>query len=347
MSNFLSRLFFKIPSGTAFRSVSDGTNEITETAGTGSPEGVIVAKPGSRYVNYTDGSAWVKATGSGSTGWNQPDFYTHPNHTGDVDSTGDGPTVIAQEAVTSIAIPAGELSNIKLADVESGTLKGRLTLLGGPVEDLNSEQARTVLNVQSGANNYVHPNHTGAVTSTSDGSTAIADNAITLEKISAGAVTSDKIADNAVTTSKIANGTIANQDLANMEGGRVKARLAGSGTGTPQGLTNRQMRGALRVIRGIETFASTIDWDIEDGINRTLTATGNFTLNFPSNVIAGDTATWTIVSSSGLRVITLGPGYQIPAGHSIVLSGAGKKDRLHMFFDTRFTCTVIITKDIA
>lgn len=38
-------------------------------AGAGSPEGVVTADPGTTYYNTTDGSFWVKATGSGNTGW--------------------------------------------------------------------------------------------------------------------------------------------------------------------------------------------------------------------------------------------------------------------------------------
>jgi hypothetical protein len=44
-------------------------------------------------------------------------------------------------------------------------------------------QVRTDLNVADGANNYSHPNHTGDVTSTGDGATVIADEAVTLAKM--------------------------------------------------------------------------------------------------------------------------------------------------------------------
>lgn len=61
--------------------------------------------------------------------------YTHPNHTGDVTSTGDGATVIAPNAVT----------NTKAADVPTSTIKGRVTAATGDPEDLTASQARTVL----------------------------------------------------------------------------------------------------------------------------------------------------------------------------------------------------------
>ena len=53
--------------------------------------------------------------------------YTHPNHTGDVTSTGDGATVIANEAVT----------NAKLAHVTGPKIKGRVTSGVGDVEDFD------------------------------------------------------------------------------------------------------------------------------------------------------------------------------------------------------------------
>jgi hypothetical protein len=67
--------------------------------------------------------------------------YTHPNHTGDVTSAGDGATTIANNAVT----------NAKLAQVASSTLKGRATAATGNVEDLTASQVRTILNVADGA----------------------------------------------------------------------------------------------------------------------------------------------------------------------------------------------------
>lgn len=67
--------------------------------------------------------------------------YTHPNHSGDVTSTGDGATLIANDAVT----------NAKLANVATATIKGRVTAATGNPEDLTAAQVRTLLNVADGA----------------------------------------------------------------------------------------------------------------------------------------------------------------------------------------------------
>lgn len=48
-------------------SVSQATNEV----GTGSPEGVVSAAPGSTYLDTDADSLWMKDTGTGNTGWIQ------------------------------------------------------------------------------------------------------------------------------------------------------------------------------------------------------------------------------------------------------------------------------------
>lgn len=72
---------------------------------------------------------------------NNANNYVHPNHSGDVTSTGDGATVIANGAVT----------NAKQANVATGTFKGRIAAGTGVVEDLTPTQVRTLLNVENGA----------------------------------------------------------------------------------------------------------------------------------------------------------------------------------------------------
>ena len=95
--------------------------------------------------------------------------------------TGDVTNTVGTLATT---IVANAVTNTKLADVPTATLKGRTTAATGDPEDLTAAQARTLLNVADGANNYVHPNHSGDVTSVADGATTIAANAVTNTKLS-------------------------------------------------------------------------------------------------------------------------------------------------------------------
>lgn len=135
--------------------------------------------------------------------------YVHPNHSGDVTSVGDGAQTIANNAVT----------NAKAADMAVNTIKGRITAGTGDPEDLTATQVRTIINVADGANAYVHPNHSGDVTSVGDGAQTIA----------ANAVTNTKLADMATQTLK----------------GRTTA-----GTGDPEDLTAAQARTLLNVANG-------------------------------------------------------------------------------------------------
>ncbi|MFN3992549.1 MAG: DUF2793 domain-containing protein [Tabrizicola flagellatus] len=61
--------------------------------------------------------------------------YSHPNHTGDVTSAGDGATTIA----------AGAVTNAKLASVATATIKGRASAGTGAPEDLSPTQATALL----------------------------------------------------------------------------------------------------------------------------------------------------------------------------------------------------------
>ncbi len=62
-------------------------------------------------------------------------LYSHPNHTGDVTSTGDGATVIGANKVT----------NSMLSQVATQTFKGRTTAATGSVEDLTIAQVKAML----------------------------------------------------------------------------------------------------------------------------------------------------------------------------------------------------------
>lgn len=67
--------------------------------------------------------------------------YTHPNHSGDVTSVGDGATTITNNAVTLA----------KLDDIATNSFLGRDTAGTGDPEVLSASEARAVLNVEDGA----------------------------------------------------------------------------------------------------------------------------------------------------------------------------------------------------
>ncbi|MBL9047839.1 MAG: hypothetical protein JNK34_11125, partial [Tabrizicola sp.] len=108
------------------------------------------------------------------------------------------------------------VGNGKLTDMATGTIKGRSTAGTGDPEDLTAAQVRSLINVADGANNYSHPNHTGDVTSTGDGATVIAADAVT------------------------------NAKLADMATARIKGRTT-AGAGDPEDLTGTQATALLDV----------------------------------------------------------------------------------------------------
>ena len=99
--------------------------------------------------------------------------YVHPNHSGDVTSVADGATTIATKAVTLA----------KMNDLAANTIIGRVTASTGVPEALTAANIRTIINVANGANAYVHPNHSGDVTSVADGANTIVSGAVTLAKM--------------------------------------------------------------------------------------------------------------------------------------------------------------------
>lgn len=109
------------------------------------------------------------------------------------------------------------IPNSLLAQMPAGTIKGNNTGGDAPPINLTAAQTRTVLNVADGANNYSHPNHSGDVTSTGDGATAIGNDKVT------------------------------NAMLANMAAGTVKIRAVGAGTGDPTDGTISSTSGNGRV----------------------------------------------------------------------------------------------------
>lgn len=90
-------------------------------------------------------------------------------------------TVSASGATWTIdndAVTYAKIQNVVADNVILGNNAGA----GGIIDELTATEVRTLINVDDGANNYSHPNHTGDVTSVGDGATTIANNVVTNAK---------------------------------------------------------------------------------------------------------------------------------------------------------------------
>ena len=72
-------------------------------------------------------------------------LYVHPNHIGDVTSTGDGSTLISNDAVTTAKILNANVTLAKIANIATARLLGRNTAGSGVTEELTAATAKTLL----------------------------------------------------------------------------------------------------------------------------------------------------------------------------------------------------------
>ncbi len=115
------------------------TAQVTSVTGTapiassgGATPAISISAATTSAAGSMSGADKTKLDGIASSANN----YTHPNHSGDVTSVGDGATTIANDAV----------SNAKLANMATATIKGRATASTGDPEDLTASDVRTLLN---------------------------------------------------------------------------------------------------------------------------------------------------------------------------------------------------------
>ena len=76
----------------------------------------------------------------------QVESYTHPNHSGDVTSSGDGATTIANSAVTAAKIANNAVSLSKMADMATASFIGRSSSGTGDPQVLSADTARGIIN---------------------------------------------------------------------------------------------------------------------------------------------------------------------------------------------------------
>lgn len=117
-----------------------------------------------------------------------------------------------------------------VSHVGSGAGAHANAVAGGASGFMTGADKTKLDSVASGANNYTHPNHTGDVTSTGDGATVIAAQAVTTAKIAAGAVTDARISNRTALSvfGRATNSVGVGADIAATVDGQVLLRSGGA-----------------------------------------------------------------------------------------------------------------------
>ena len=129
-----SQVLTNVPSGALFTD-NNTVTQIREDSGS-YRTGNITLQSGTN-VSITEPTTGVFRFTSTDTNT----VYTHPNHSGDVTSSGDGAQTIASNAVTFA----------KMQDIATDTFMGRTDSGSGDAKALSVSEARTMLNVENGA----------------------------------------------------------------------------------------------------------------------------------------------------------------------------------------------------
>lgn len=205
--------------------------------------------------------------------------YVHPDHTGDVTSVGHGVTTIL----------AGAVTNAKLAQVPTATLKGRASAGTGTAEDLAAAQVRAILNV-------------------ADGATANA-------------------ADAALRDRGTHTGTQPQSSIANL----VTDLAAKASLNVPQSFARAQV-----VAPAALTDAATITTDASLSNTFTVTLGGNRTLANPTNLVAGSFYTWRVrQDATGGRTLAFGSAFVFPSGVPTLSTAANKRDLITAYCESQ------------
>ena len=171
--------------------------------------------------------------------------YSHPNHSGDVTSVGDGATTIASGAVTLA----------KMANVATGTIFYRKTASTGVPEVQTLATLKTDLGL-TGSNTGDQTTIVGITGTKAQFDTAVTDG----DFLYVGDVTSNATHTGDVTGSTaltIANDVVTNTKLANVATSTIKGRITAS-TGDPEDLTASQVRTIINVADGATANTGTV-----------------------------------------------------------------------------------------
>jgi len=206
-------------------------------------------------------------------------------------STFDGVDIATRDGILSSTTTTANAALPKAGGAMTGAITTNSTFDGRDV----STDGTKLDGIAASANNYVHPNHSGDVTSSADGATTIADNAVTTAKIAGDAITALKIADDVINATHIEDGQILTAALG--DDAVTAAKLANSiNTDIATGVTaNTTANAALPKSGGAMTGAITtnstfdgVDIATRDAVLTSTTTTANAALPKAGGTLTGD-----------------------------------------------------------
>lgn len=261
---------------------------------------------------------------------------------------------IADNAVTAVKVPNFSLPAAKLWAGTNNIVLGRQT---GSVEELTMSTLRSMLNVANGANNYVHPNHTGDVTSTGDGATMIAEGAVTDSKLRHGQATSvigrpgttagvvqditaatntvlrrgstGSLAFGTLSTAHYSDGSVSLAKMAPIGSGTVIGRVL-SGSGPAAALTASDLRTLLNVENGAQVNAVVSVAGRTGAVVLSATDVGLANVTNDAQVrktasatVIGNVPTWGSITGDllatgyGVEAVLAGDAYSLPTAEAV------------------------------
>ncbi|QXN72647.1 hypothetical protein RCZAHN_38 [Rhodobacter phage RcZahn] len=202
-------------------------------------------------------------------------------------------SIATLNSIADTNITASTITNAKLANVATATIKGRVSASTGAVEDLTAAQVKTLLAIAAGDVSGLGALATASSVSLTTQATG------TLQAAQAPAHTGDVTSSAGSLALTIASGVVTNAKLATVPTATFKARTS-AGTGAPEDLTVAQAKTLLAItssdVSGLGALATA------SSVNLTTQASGTLqAAQFPA--LTGD-----VTTTAGALGTTIGTG---------------------------------------